>query len=256
MRFASGEPPRYHLLTRATPIGAATVRERSVRSKSARRAHTSGPPAACSFPQPLRGALTPPHALLALDTATGAAIGCATFEHRDGAIHSWQVRVVRPQRRRGIGAQLAAETLTWAMNHRATSVNAVIETCAAPDAEAFLIACGFACRSRLFTVEADMTPLCDLVCRPRDRSPGKRTNSANCAHRRSARSSRRAAGAPLCRARRRAGARHASRPRAADGIRSALCAIAGAAGRGRARRHDAGPSQRRPWHGGGAGARG
>jgi ribosomal protein S18 acetylase RimI-like enzyme len=104
-----------------------------------------------------------PLALLAFDPPSGAAIGCAAFQHRDGALHAWQARVARPYRRRGIGRQLVRETLAWAAERQAREVNAGAEIMAEPEAEPFLLACGFLRKSRVFTVEAAMEPLCDYV---------------------------------------------------------------------------------------------
>jgi GNAT superfamily N-acetyltransferase len=109
-----------------------------------------------------------PQALLAFN-AVGTLLGGAAFHQRDGAVHGLRLHVVRSHRLRGAGKQLVGAVLKTAAEWQAREVNAAADTLAEPDAEPFLLACGFVRKSRVFTIVAEMQPLCEYVFALRER---------------------------------------------------------------------------------------
>ncbi len=106
----------------------------------------------------------PPDALLAFDGA-GAPVACAAFQSTGSAIHELRLRVIRTRRREGIGRRLLRTAVERAAALGTGEVHARVSSMAVPDADPFLLACGFARQSRVLTVEAPPQPLAGCIAR-------------------------------------------------------------------------------------------
>ena len=113
--------------------------------------------AACRtlIPEAFRGGA--PEALLAIDSQSGAAVGCATFQRCGELLTHLRVRVLRNWRRRGIGSLL--------LSAAPGEVHARVDPRIEPDSEPFLRANGFVLKNRVFTVEAAREPLGSRISR-------------------------------------------------------------------------------------------
>jgi GNAT superfamily N-acetyltransferase len=134
MRFMASRPP----------VVSATVR----------RPASPGEWSACRMllPESFRAGATP-ETWLAIGSGD-AIVGAAAVTPREGALHAFRIRVVRPARRRGIGTLLLQRVA--GREH-----SAIYAACAAGelDAEPFLLASGFNCVDRLFDAEGDLSKL-------------------------------------------------------------------------------------------------
>lgn len=92
--------------------------------------------------------------LLALDSSARVA-GAAAFAQAPASIHSVRIRVIRTERRRGIGRKLLHAIENHGPRNGPADIVARAEAHAEPDAEPFLTACGFTRTQRLTVAEAD-----------------------------------------------------------------------------------------------------
>ncbi len=108
-----------------------------------------------------------PEALVAVVDSPYRLLGAATraeYAGRDGAI-GWDValRVVKPERRRGVGTRLVGALAEEAAARSVATLRVKAEPSEHPEAEPFLLAAGFARRERRFHFEAELSAAREIL---------------------------------------------------------------------------------------------
>lgn len=111
--------------------------------------------------------------LVAVQATAPQIAGALAFHRLPTAFGSLRLRVVRTERRRGIGTALLGAALDDARRSRVASVHAKADAHEDPDAAPFLGRHGFAHAASLVTVEGDIEVLREKVRRSRERLAGR-----------------------------------------------------------------------------------
>jgi GNAT superfamily N-acetyltransferase len=120
------------------------------------------------LPEAFHGSTTLTTGLIALADPQRRVAGAAVLHFDD--IDVWiYLKVVRAQRRAGVGSRLLRESLGVAARQQARRANVVCDTAAEPAAEPFLLTHGFRAGSRFTTFEADFLSSLPVLQGTRDR---------------------------------------------------------------------------------------